>query len=56
MGALATADQVHRLLRGTDAHTELHFVTDLEVMKAKASMRPSAAWSAPFCAFLRPAS
>jgi len=34
MGALATADRVHRLLGGTDAHTELHSVTELEVMKA----------------------
>jgi hypothetical protein len=32
--ALATADRFHRLLGGTDAHTELHSVTELEVMKA----------------------
>jgi hypothetical protein len=34
MAALATADRVHRLLGGTDAHTELHSVTELKVMKA----------------------
>jgi hypothetical protein len=34
MAALATAARVHRLLGGTDANTELHSVTEFEVMKA----------------------
>jgi hypothetical protein len=34
MAALATAGRVHRVLGGTDAHTGLHSVTELEVIKA----------------------
>jgi hypothetical protein len=34
MPVLATANRVHRLLGGTDAHTELPPLTELEVMKA----------------------
>ena len=34
MAALAADNRVHRLLGGTDAHTELPPLTELEVMKA----------------------